>query len=202
MEETLNTNQDTQQSKHTVDQNDFIMPNVDAICKVIFATHFIAYVKDTVKNSILAVYKSNIQNCELKMKKIEAIRDIIRDGNVIFATTIVYLNQTWLNYHKNLDNNVNSKIDLMKKNGKFLHTSCLFSYVWDFCQILLIYTLGRIDSDELRDADFLGDCIDVITDGILAFHVDTINNRDFACNENCEVSDFNGKQDFITIKKK
>jgi hypothetical protein len=182
--------------------NDFIMPTSDAIGKVIFATHFISFIKNTVKSSIIAVYKSHNENSAFKSKIIEDVRDLIRDGNIIFETAIKYLNQSWVNYHNNPDDKNRNKIDLMKRHGKFLHASCLFSYIWEFCQILLIYTLGRIDLSELRDSEFLNDSIDVITDGICAYHIDTINNREFLCDEKCEVYEYAENNDFIKTKKK
>jgi hypothetical protein len=202
MEETLNMNSEILSLKNSDKTNEYIMPDLSAISKVIFATHCIAFIKNIVKSAILAVYKSFRENSEFKSNTIEIVRDIIRDGNIIFETAIKNLNLTWSNYHQKTDSSLKIKIDLMKKNGKFFHNSCLFSYMWNFCQMLLIYTLGRIDLNELRDVEFLSDCIDIITDGILAFHVDSINDREFFCNEKCDIYEYTVNDDFIKIKKK
>jgi len=194
MEETLYDNNHNS-------KKEFNMPSCDAIVKVIFATHLLSVVKNIVKSSIMAVYKSFIEGKEKKSDCIKSVRGVIRDGNIIFETAIKYLNRYWVEYHNKSDEILIKKIDLMMKNGKFLHTSCLFSYFWEFIQIFLIYTLGRIDESELRDSEFLSECIDIITDAIMAFHVDTINNREFFCDENCEVFVFEENKEFIKIKK-
>jgi hypothetical protein len=180
---------------------EYIMPSSNSIIKVVFATHLLSLVKNIVKSSIMAVYKSFVEGKEKKSDSIQSVRSVIRDGNIIFETAIKYLNQSWVDYHNNSDEILRKKIDLMTKNGKFLHTSCLFSYFWEFIQIFLIYTLGRIDVSELRDSEFLSECVDIITDGIMAFHVDTINNREYFCDENCEVLLFEENKEFIKIKR-
>lgn len=200
MEQLINNSNETKTIKE-ISTNEFIMPTEDAIGKVIFSTHFMSFIKKIVKSSIIAVYRSIIDNPTYKSSKIESARNIIRDGNIIFETAIKSLNKYWIDYNKNIEDNIKSKLDLMKKNGKFLHNSCLFSYIWEFCQILLIYTLGRIDVSELRDSEFLSDSIDIITDAICAFHVETVNNRDIFCNDDCEIFEYGDNDEFIKIKK-
>jgi hypothetical protein len=201
MEQLMNNNNENKTKLQEISKNEFIMPTEDAIGKVIFSTHFMSFIKKIVKCSIIAVYKSFIENSAFKSSTIEGARNIIRDGNIIFETAIKSLNQYWIDYHKNKEENNKNKLDLMKKHGKILHTSCLFSYIWEFCQILLIYTLGRIDISELRDSEFLGDSIDIITDAICAFHVETLNNRDVFCDDNCEVFEYSENDEFIKMKK-
>jgi hypothetical protein len=210
MEGSINT-LDNKNINNITDEKNYEMPDLQSINKVIFATHFIAFTKQCVKGSIIAVYRFISDEGTFKSNTIETVRDVLRDGNLLFEKTIQYINLCWHNYNKSSgsekeiisDPYIKNTLNLIMKRGNFLHISCCFNYIWDFCQMLLIYTLGRIDIPELKDKEFLSDSIEVITDGILAYHVDTLNNdKEIKCGDKCVVFEYREDEDFIKIKKK
>jgi len=182
------------------DKEEFKMPDNKMINNVIFSTHFLAFVKGSVKKSILDAFNLYSDNGEYKNKSKEEVRDMIREGNIIFEKTANYLNTCWKHYSsKTGENNyVIEKFDYIIKYGKFLHPSCAFYLVWDFSQMLLVYTMGRIDLPELKDEQFLGDTIDIIMDAILSLEVENLLARDIACGDKCTPYDF--KQGKILFK--
>jgi hypothetical protein len=183
-------------------KTEYKMPNTNSISRVIFATHFISYTKQCVKNSIMAVYRASSEEGTFKTISIEQVRDIMREGNLVLESTIRQLNLDWNSFHEDTDSDLTKKINYLLNNGDFLHPYCCFNYIWDFIDVLLIYTLGRIDMSELRDIQFLSDSIDVITDAFLAYQVDNIANNDLKCSEECEIYNYMKNDDFIKTKRK
>jgi len=180
------------------DNYQFIMPDQKTINKVIFATHFIAFVKQSVKGPIMAIYKFYTLNGY----NIQQICDVIRDGNFVFENNILYLNNCWTNYHKKNDSYIIEKVNLLKTYGEYIHESCLFNCLWDFSQTILFYVLARLDLDELRDEEFLSISVDNIMDAVFSYHVDNIIKIDFKCNMQCNIYKYKDGDNFIKFIKK
>jgi hypothetical protein len=181
---------------------EFKMPSKQAINNVIFCTHLLAYVKKCVKFSILEAYKTSSENGSFKTKTIEEVRDMIRDGNFIFEKTANYLNDSWRSFNDKTDGYIEEKFGYIMKFGNFEHESCAFNYVWEFCQMLLIYTMGRIDLPELKDEEFLGSSVEIILDSILSLEVENLLQRDVICGQNCTPYGYKKGEDFIQVMKK
>jgi hypothetical protein len=184
------------------EKNSFAMPDKIRIDKVIFSTHFIAFCKQSVKGSIMAIYRFYSDEGKFSKKSREEVRDVLRDGNFVFQNNIQYLNSCWKSFFNKSDQYIIDKFSMMLKYGNYLHEheSCLFTHIWDFSQMLLFYVLARLDISELRDVDFLNQCIEIIMDAILSHHVDDIMQRDNFCNDKCEVFKYKKGEDFIQMK--
>jgi hypothetical protein len=172
---------------------------------VIFCTHFLAFTKQAVKGIILSSYEFMS-----KIKKKEEIVETFRDGNFFLENLIRYINECWKqlndkNENNNNDDYVKRKFDFMKTYGGFKHNSCIFDVVWDFSQKLLIYTLGRIGLPELKDKEFLSECLEIITDSILSTHVENLmyllTTDDFICGDKCHIREYKINENFLNIKK-
>jgi hypothetical protein len=135
------------------------MSNFIKIQAISFCTHFLAFCKQSVKGSIMAIYK--VYSCEGSFTKnqIEKVIELLNNGHFVFQNNIQYLNYCWETYNHRSDEYVIDKINLMMKLGKYLHTSCVFNHIWNFSQTLLYYILARIDSNNLKDEKFLSDSI-------------------------------------------
>ena len=180
----------------------FAMPDNNTINKVIYGTHFIGFCKQSVKGSIMAIFRFYSDEGTFKNKSKEQVRDILRDGNFVFQNNIQYLNACWHNYFNKSDEYVVEKFNLMMKHGIFLHESCLFTQIWEFSEMLLFYILARLDIDELKDTEFVSQCIDIIMDAILSFHVDGILSRENYCDVYCNMFKYKKGEDFINMKRK
>jgi hypothetical protein len=181
-------------------KENFCMPNVSTIDKVIYSTHFLAFCKQSVKGSIMGISRFYSDEGKFIMKSREEVRDILRDGNFVFKNYFDYLNSCWKAYFTKSDEYVTNKISLMLKHGHYLHESCLFTHIWEFCDMLLFYVLARIDLPELKDIEFLSECIEIIMDAILSYHVDNLMIRDNFCDtKKCEVFEYKQGEDFIKM---
>jgi hypothetical protein len=179
----------------------FSMPDVSTIGKVIFSTHFLAFCKQSVKGSIMAISRFYSDEGKFINKSREEVRDILRDGNFVFNNNIQYLNSCWKAYFNKSDQYVTDKISFMLKHGHYLHESCLFTHIWEFSDMLLFYVLARIDLPELKDIEFLSECIEIIMDAILSYHVEDLMLRDNFCEtKKCEVFEYKQGEDFIKMK--
>ena len=175
--------------------------DIDKIEKVCFCTHLFAFCKQSVKGSIMAIYRFYSNEGKFSSKTIEEVRDILNDGHFVFQNNIQYLNSCWKKYFFKCDEYIENKFNLMMKFGKYFHPSCLFTQVWNFSQTLLYYVIARIDLQELKDKIYLTECLDLIMDGILSFHADDVISRNNFCHADCEYFQFNEKEDLIKIQR-
>ncbi len=179
------------------DNKNFNMPDTLIINKLIFTTHLLAFVKQSIKGSIMAIYKHYYPD-------IKTVIDIIRDGNLVLENNIKYINNSWTSYHEKSDNYVIEKINFIIKHGDFIHESCLFNFLFSFTKTVLFYVLARIDNNELKDEEFLNISIDNIMDAILSFHVDNLMQSKSSCNDDeiCKPYVYKKGEDLIKIAKK
>jgi hypothetical protein len=168
---------------------------------VSFCTHFLAFCKQSVKGSIMAIFKVYSEDGKFGNYTIEKVAELLNNGHFVFQNNIQYLNYSWESYHCESDEYVVGKINLMMKFGKYLHSSCIFNEIWNFSQTLLYYVLARIDLNNLKDGVFLSESIEIIMDAVLSFHVDEIILRNNFCNEDCDHFQYKKGEEFIKIKK-
>ena len=178
--------------------DDFNLQHIESVC---FCTHFMAFCKQSVKGSIMAIYRVFSEEGTFQKNTKEEVLKIFKNSHFVFQNNIQYLNSCWKSYFKKNDDYVVNKINLMIKFGKYLHPSCIFTHVWNFSQNLLYYVLARIELEEIQDTYFLSQCIDSMMDAILSFQANEIINRNYCCNEECEVYEYKEQEDFIKIKK-
>jgi len=188
------------ESSSNSNENSFF--KMDKIKNVIFTTHFLGFCKQSVKGSIMAIYKFYSDEGTFMNKKINEVNDLIRNGNFVFQNNLQYINSCWINYFDKKDEYINSKFELMMKNGNFLHPSCLFNMIWQFSEMILFYVLARIDQVELKSVNILYDTIDNITDAYLSTHAEELMERDAFCDETCEIYNYVKGEDFIKVKVK
>lgn len=182
-------------------KKDAVEINLQQIQAVCFCTHFMAFSKQSVKGSVMAIYRVySDESTFTKMSK-EKVKELLINGHFVFQNNIQYLNSCWISFHKKNDEYISNKFGLMMKFGNYKHPSCIFTHIWNFSQNLLYYILSRIDFEILKDVEFFSECIDSMLDAILSSHADDIINRKYFCNEECDVYQYKEKEDFIKIKK-
>ena len=197
--EIININKFTPQNNKIEPTVEFKMPDQKSINMVIFCTHFIAFVKQSVKGCIMSIYKFYSQDGTFKKMSRQKVKELIKNKNSVFDSFANYLNTSWKNYFQKTDEYILSKINFMMQFGNFTHYSCLFKFIWEFTQSILFYILARLDDNELKDAEFLSSCIDIISDAILSFHVENLLNIELKCGESCEVYNYKEGEDFIKM---
>jgi hypothetical protein len=163
---------------------------VNKINGIIFATHFTSFVKQSVRGAIVAAYifhtTSNNSIVDLAKPTLEELIKNIHNEKLISTNLISYLNTSWHSYNNKTDQYIIQKVDFMMKGGKFSHLSCLFEFIKDFAQTILLYTLGRIEEKELaKDSEFLREALDIILDATLSTHVENLISIDSLCEEKC-----------------
>jgi hypothetical protein len=182
-----------------MDQN--ITQGFDSLKGVAFAAHFLAFIKQMIKGAILSAFRYASDEDKFTIHNREEVRDILRNPNFTMENVAQYLNNCWHSFHNKTDEYVVDKIKLIGSYGRFTHDYCIFNFIWNFGQKILLFTLGRIDVNELKDREFLSECLNIIIDAVSSLNCDDLIKNENKCGDGCEIKVYKKDEDFIKIRK-
>jgi hypothetical protein len=171
------------------------------LSKIAFCTHVIGFTRQAIKGIIISSYRFISSEGNFNEHTREEVQEIIRNGNFIFENMIEYMNSNWKSFNENKDPYITEKFIILIKFGNFKHNSCIFLFVWDFIQTVLIFTLGRISSEDLIDVESLRNRLEKILDDKFANVIGDILYEDFSCNESCEPISYEEGCSLINVRK-
>jgi hypothetical protein len=173
----------------------------DDLFKIAFCTHLVGFTRQAIIGIIISSFRHISKEGTFKYTNLDESLTLIRNGTFIFENIINYINTNWTSFNEKSDSYVVEKFNMLMKFGHFRHNSCIFFFVWDFIESVLVYTLGRIGKEDIFSVEILRDSLERILDVKLANVVEEILFEDFSCNNNCESIEYDADICLIDSKK-
>jgi hypothetical protein len=115
---------------------------------------------DSAIGTIMALYQLILSIAEAQESRSIAREFLISSHGKIVAKQYLlkYQCDNWVSWHKNTDDLIVNDWELIKKNGKITHNSCLFQWICNSseeCLDFLLGMVGKLQSDVWSDANLL-----------------------------------------------